>query len=130
MNNRELTKAEKRGIKKIALTACAYYDAHYKECALLDGGCYMTCVGYTNSGLCKYFEKAVLPLYPKMEVLFKGYGKSGLKKCKQCGKSFLPKTRKAYCSSSCEEKGRREDTARRVRKFRQKKKTKCNEFGY
>jgi hypothetical protein len=100
---------------------CANYDSHYKECLPLDGTCYMFCIAYTSSPLCKYFKNAVLPLNPELEAVLEGGGKSALKECKFCGSGFVPTGRQAYCSDACEQKGRRRDTAERTRKYRQKK---------
>ena len=118
--NRELTRSEQRDIRSLVTDMCANYDSHYKECLPLDGTCYMFCIGYTGSQLCKYFKNAVLPLEPELEAIFDGDIKSSLKKCKDCGNGFVPIGRQAYCCDACEQKGRLRDTAERVRKHRRK----------
>lgn len=119
--SRELSRSELRDIRHLVTDMCANYDNHYKECLPLDGACYMFCIAYTNSPLCKYFRNAVLPLSPELEAVFDGGGKSALKECKFCGGGFVPTGRQAYCSEGCEQKGRRRDTTERTRKYRQKK---------
>ena len=118
--SRELTRSELRDIRRLVTEMCANYDNHYKECLPLDGTCYMFCIAYTNSPLCKYFRNAVLPLNPELEAVFNNKNGSSLKECKFCGKGFIPTGRQAYCSDACELNGRRRDTAARTRKYRQK----------
>ena len=118
--NRELTRSEQRDIRHLVTSMCANYDSHYKECLPLDGTCYMFCIGYTGSLLCKYFKNAVLPLKPELEAIFDSEGGLSLKRCKYCGKGFAPNGRQAYCCEACELNGRRRDTAERTRKYRRK----------
>ena len=79
--------------------------------------CYMFGICYTNSGLCKYFRNCVMPLDTELEALFNHVPTSV---CKQCGRKFPAAGKRAYCSESCAEQARREQTAARVRKYREK----------
>lgn len=111
---RELTAREKRAIRKLVITECANYDSEY-ECLPLNGICYMFTIGFNTSSLCKYFQNAVLPLDPALEAVF---DHKPTKPCKRCGKKFPINGRQAYCSNECMEAARREATAARVRKHR------------
>jgi hypothetical protein len=86
----------------------------------LDGTCYMFCIAYTGSPLCKYFKNAVLPLNPELEAVFSNEIASAPKECKVCGNSFVPTDRRAYCSDACQLNGKRRNTAARTRKYRRK----------
>lgn len=66
---RELTSKEMRAIKKL-VKECSNFDKEEQECLRLDGACYMLCKGYTGN-VCRYFEKAVLPLNLELERLLK-----------------------------------------------------------
>ena len=116
--NRELTAGEKSRIKKLVKANCANYDSEY-GCLPLDCDCYMFGICYTNSGLCKYFHDCVMPLDTELEALFNHVPTSV---CKQCGRKFPAAGKRAYCSESCAEQARREQTAARVRKHRAKSK--------
>ena len=63
-NYRELTGREKQRIKKLITSRCASYDKEY-GCLPLDCDCPMFGICYTNSGLCSYFRKYVLPTEPE-----------------------------------------------------------------
>ena len=64
---RELTREERREIKKLVVSMCANYDRTY-GCLPLDyGRCYMIDKCWTGA-LCKYFREAVLPLNPALEA--------------------------------------------------------------
>lgn len=96
---RELTRAELRDIRRLAAGMCANYDKDY-GCLLLDGRCYMHYgVAYTNSGLCKYFRRAVLPLNPQLEAMFNGENiAEQIKRCEICGgELFAAGNRARYC---------------------------------
>lgn len=117
-NHRELSGKEKRQVKKLVTSLCANYDKEY-GCLLLDGDCYMCGLCYTNSALCKYFRKAVLPTEPELQAVFES---QPLTACKECGKRFPKNGKRAYCSDKCAEEARRKQTAARVRKHRAKEK--------
>lgn len=116
LHTRELTAKEKRAIRKLVTTMCATYDREY-ECQLLEGTCYMFTIAFNTSGLCKYFRDHVLPLDPALEAVFTG---EPVKPCRRCGKKFPVNGRQAYCSEICADAARKEATAKRVRKHRNK----------
>lgn len=114
--NRELTGGEKRRIRKLVTSLCANYDKEY-GCLPLDSGCYMFGICCTNSAMCKYFHNAVLPNDTELEAVF---AHTPTTICKQCGKPFPIDGKRVYCSESCAEEARRQQTAARVRKHREK----------
>lgn len=118
---RELTREERREIKKLVVSMCANYDRKY-GCLPLDyGRCYMIDKCWTGS-LCKYFREAVLPLNPALEAALTDSGLPVPEKvCSVCGTAYLPTTSQAYCSDACRIKGQREDSRKRQRKRRQKR---------
>ena len=98
-SSRELTRAELRDTRRLATEMCANYDHEY-GCLLLDGRCYMHYgIAYTNSGLCKYFRDAVLPLNPQLEAVFNGENIADqIKHCEICGDELFSVGNKAkYC---------------------------------
>ena len=101
-NSRELTGREKQRIKKLVTSLCANYDKEY---------------GFTNSALCRYFRKSVLPEGAGLEAVFTQIPTTH---CKQCGKPFPTDGKRVYCSQHCAEEARRKQTAARVRKYREK----------
>lgn len=113
---RELTGKEKRQIKKLVISKCANYDKEY-GCLPLDCNCYMFGICFTNSALCRYFRKSVLPEDAGLEAVFTQIPTTH---CKQCGKPFPTDGKRVYCSKRCAEEDRRKQTAARVRKYREK----------
>ena len=84
-NYRELTGREKQRIKKLITSRCASYDKEY-GCLPLDCDCPMFGICYTNSGLCSYFRKYVLPTEPELQAVFEA---QPLSVCKAlCRKDF------------------------------------------
>ena len=64
--SRELTREEKRSIRKLVFSLCANYDREY-GCLPLDGPCYM--LGKCWRGAyCRYFRDALLPNDPVLEA--------------------------------------------------------------
>ena len=59
---RELTRDERKGIRKLVTEMCANYDRDY-GCLPLDCECYMLGKWWTGA-YCRYFREAVLPLDP------------------------------------------------------------------
>lgn len=116
-NHRELTGREKQRLKKRIISLCASYDKEY-GCLPLDCDCPMFGICYTNSTLCRYFRKAVLPTDPELEAVF---SRTLTSNCKQCGKQFPIDGKRVYCSERCAREARRQQTAARVRKHREKK---------
>jgi len=122
---RKLTRKERGEIRKLVTTMCANYDKTYDCCPLLDDyGCYMLTRQFTDSGLCKYFQSAVLPLNPELEAVFTG---KRTKPCRICGKRFAPVGRQGYCSGLCENTGTKAATAKRVKKHRENKRSDVTE---
>ena len=111
---RELTVPERRSIRKLVTGSCANYARDY-GCLPLDCECPMLGICYTNSAMCRYFREAVLPNDPELEAALQALP---TKSCQRCGKPFPANGRKAYCSHTCAEASRKEQTAARVRKFR------------
>ena len=115
-NYRELTGREKQRIKKLVTSLCANYDKEY-GCLPLDCDCAMLGICFTNSALCRYFRKSVLPEDAGLEAVFTQISTTH---CKQCGKPFPTDGKRVYCSQRCAEEARRKQTAARVRKYREK----------
>jgi len=122
-NHRELTGREKQRIKKLIISLCANHDKEY-GCLPLDCECPMFGICYTNSALCSYFRKSVLPEDAELEAVF---SRAPTTVCKQCGKPFPIDGKRVYCSDHCTEEARRQQTAARVRKHREKN-NRCNRF--
>lgn len=115
---RELTKSEKREIKKL-VKQCANFRKEEQECLRLDSCCFMLNKAYTGT-LCKYFKHAVLPLNPNLErVLSKNYDVSQ-KKCGICGSIFNTGKNKRYCSDKCKDIAKKQADRKRARKYRNK----------
>ena len=112
-NYRELTGREKQRIKKLVTSLCANYDKEY-GCLPLDCDCPMLGICFTNSALCRYFRKSVLPEDAGLEAVFTQISTTH---CKQCGKPFPTDGKRVYCSQRCAEEARRKQTAARVRKY-------------
>ena len=115
-NYRELTGREKQRIKKLVISLCANYDKEY-GCLPLDCDCPMLGICFTNSALCRYFRKSVLPEDAGLEAVFTQISTTH---CKQCGKPFPTDGKRVYCSQHCAEEACRKQTAARVRKYREK----------
>lgn len=115
-NYRELTGREKQRIKKLVTSLCANYDKEY-GCLPLDCNCPMLGICFTDSTLCRYFRKSVLPEDAGLEAVFT---QTPTTHCKQCGKPFPTDGKRVYCSQLCAEEARRKQTAARVRKYREK----------
>ena len=114
---RELTKREKQKIRKLVSNNCANYCEEY-GCLPLDCNCYMFGIAFNSSKLCRYFENAVLPLDAELYAVFNCLP---TRVCKQCGKRFAAAGKQYYCSEQCAAEARRIQTAKRVRKHREKK---------
>ena len=116
---RELTRDERKGIRKLVTEMCSNYDREY-DCLLLDCECYMLGKCWTGA-YCRYFREAVLPLDP---VLMASICEDGpapdTRLCAVCGRPFLPEGRQAYCSDACKAEGNRRRSRERMRKKRLK----------
>ena len=116
--SRELTRPERAAIKKLVTDMCANYDRAY-GCLPLDCECYMFGKWWTGN-FCKYFQKAVLPLDPMLEISLLG-GAVDTRPCAFCGEAFPTNGKKAYCSDACAGKAQRKqqrDYMRQKRKNR------------
>ena len=113
----ELTGREKALIRRTVKNRCANYDRDL-GCLRLDTDCYMFGIGFRESSLCKYFERAVLPSEPELLELFRRNSEP-MKKCAVCGRPFVAVKNRRYCSEKCAEEARRKAVAARVRKYRQ-----------
>ena len=121
MPERELTREERREIKKLVVSMCANYDRQYGCLPLDHGRCYMIDKCWTGA-YCKHFKEAVLPLNPTLEASWMDAAPLSMEKiCPVCGAAYLPNTSQAYCSDACRLKGQREDSRNRQRKRRQKR---------
>ena len=116
MEPRELTRKERAAIRKLVTGMCANYDPKY-GCLPLDCPCYMLDKWWTG-GYCRYFQDAVLPLDPKLEVTLTGREAPAFQTCAACGKPFVPEGKQAYCSPACREAGNRRKSKERMRKMR------------
>ena len=114
-NTRELTRAERAAIRRLAIKLCANYDNEY-GCLPLDCPCYMIHKWWTGA-YCKYFKNAVLPLDPALGASLTG-GASELRPCAFCGSPFTANGKKAYCSIACAEKAQRKQKRDSIRKKR------------
>ena len=94
---RELTVPERRSIRKLVTGNCANYDKEY-GCLPLDCECPMLGICYTNSAMCRYFRKSVLPNDPALEAALQALP---TKRCQHCGKPFPVSGRRVYCSDKC-----------------------------
>ncbi len=117
--DRELTGKELKSIRNAVACKCANYDSEY-GCLPLDAGCYMFSVRHTDSGLCRYFKECVLPTEPELEAAFSP-GRKQMRTCRQCGRQFAAGSRRAYCSDLCASQARKQQTAARVRKHRERR---------
>jgi len=119
--HRELTRDEKNAIKKLVKELCANYSHEY-GCLPLDDACYMIYgVGYTNTGMCKYFRESVLPTNPALEAVLMGGGTVETRSCSMCGGTFPANGKKTYCSDVCLNKAQR----KQKREYIQKRRDKC-----
>jgi hypothetical protein len=114
---RELTREERAAIHKL-VKSCANYHSEY-GCLPLDGVCYMLQKWWTGA-LCKYFQRAVLPLDPALEASLLGFDAPAFEICGMCNMPFFPEGRQAYCSPACQKEGNRRKSGQRMRKKRQK----------
>lgn len=118
---RELTRDERKSIRKLVTEMCANYDREY-GCLPLDCECYM--LGkYWTGAYCRYFREAVLPLDPVLAASICEDGPApDTRLCSICGRPFLPEGRQSYCSEACKAEGNRRRSRDRMRKKRDKNK--------
>jgi len=105
--HRELTRAERAAIRKLVKTLCANYDYEY-GCLLLNDDCYMFYgVAYTNTGMCEYFRKAVLPTEPALEAVLTGGAAVETRTCTMCSEAFPINGKQTYCSDACADEAKK-----------------------
>ena len=115
--SRELTREEKRAIRKLVFSLCANYDREY-GCLPLDGPCYMLGKCWTGA-YCRYFRHAVLPNDPVLEAALTVEGPAPeTRPCPVCGRPFLPDGRTRYCSTGCAHSARLKKQRGYMRKYR------------
>ena len=113
---RELTREERRAIRKLVFSECAKYDKDL-GCLPLDyGRCLMLDKCWTGV-YCKYFKESVLPLDPALEAMLAGGGLKMLP-CAVCGDLFVERTNKQYCGAACAAKAHRRQKRDSIRKIR------------
>ena len=96
METRELTRAERTAIHRLAIGICANYDNEY-GCLPLDCSYYMLHKWWTGA-YCKYFRNAVLPLDPVLETAITD--RTADKHCAVCKKPiFTNSNRVKYCKT-------------------------------
>lgn len=118
---RELTRDERKGIRKLVTGMCANYDSDEGLCLPLDCACYMLGKWWTGS-YCRYFREAVLPLDPALfSSLCEENPAPELRPCAACKRPFLPKGRQIYCCEACKAEGNRRRSRERMRKKRRSK---------
>ena len=118
MKHRELTRTERTAIRKLVKDLCANYDSEY-GCLPMNSTCYMFYgVGYTNTGMCKYFHKAVLPTNPALEAILTSGEVVETRFCGICGRTFPANRKKTYCSNACAGKAQRKQQREHMRKKR------------
>ncbi len=115
--SRELTRDERRAIRKLVVGMCANYDSEY-GCLPLDCECYMLNKSLTGA-YCRFFREAVLPFDSALEAAITGEGPAPeLRPCAVCGRLFFPQGNQAYCSPACRAQGNRQKSRARMRKMR------------
>lgn len=117
--SRELTRDERRDIRKLVAGLCANYDAGYCLCLPLDCPCYMLGKWWTGC-LCRYFAAAVLPTDPLLNASLQNETPDSLRLCAVCGRAFIPEGKEVYCSAVCQDEGNRRKSRARMQKMRAK----------
>lgn len=90
---------------------CCNYDCG--DCLLLDGVCVQS---ISLSLLCRWFSKAVLPLDGELEAALLHH--ADMKRCSECGASFLPKSNRGKYCPVCAGRMKRIRAKQRKRKQR------------
>ena len=114
---RELTDQEKRRIRKLVTQKCANFHEEY-GCLPLDCDCVMLGKVFCGNAMCRYFRNFVLPNDSELNAAMQNLP---AKRCKHCSKPFPAKGKQVYCCESCAAEARRQRTAERVRRHRERK---------
>ena len=112
----ELSCYERKAVRRLIIRLCANYDAENGACLPRDRPCYM--LSKNDGEICGYFKNAVLPDEPALEAMLTTVPQlKDERLCAICGKAFLGKGRR-YCSGRCVETARRRGNAKRLRRYR------------
>lgn len=109
-----MNKQQSKQVYALVKKDCCNYDEG--KCLRLDDECPQL---ITQSLICKYFKIAVLPGDQQLEAEI--MGTSEKKRCKNCRNSFIPTAKNQQYCSKCAEKRKRQQTAERQRKYRERK---------
>lgn len=116
--SRELTRRERAAIHRLVTEMCANYGGEC-GCLALDGNCYM--LGKWETGnYCRYFQKSVLPLDPRLEASMMGRALPEPDYCAACGMPYRRTGKREYCSPECQCAGYRKKSRERMRKKRRR----------
>jgi hypothetical protein len=113
---RELTREERRAIRKLVTELCANYDSKI-GCLPLGCDCYMMGLWWTGD-YCKYFRGIVLPADLLLEAGITGMAGEETRPCAVCGGRFAAKGKQAYCSTACAGKAQRSRQREYMRRTR------------
>lgn len=102
---------KKQVVQLIRRECCNCYEGN---CLLLDDGELEPCPQMlTNSLLCRWFRREVLPIDKALEAEI--MGQDGVKTCEVCGKPFRAVSNRAKYCEECSRKVRRKKDAERKR---------------
>lgn len=105
-----LTPGQVRSVRGLTKRCCNFLDG---DCLLLDG----VCPQYiSQSLLCRWFRRAVLPEQPKLEQSILTPKK--LHRCQVCGKDFLARSGRAKYCRECVAKVHRQQKTKSARRRR------------
>ncbi|WP_054949206.1 cysteine-rich VLP protein [Numidum massiliense] len=116
-----------RELRRHARLYCACFDLDTRDECLLEKGEGCTCAYFRDEGgRCAYFERAVLPINPRLNEIYRrsvighddGMGNAGT--CANCGAAYARRSnRQKYCES-CRDGAAKDRTKLRVRDYRQR----------
>ena len=115
----ELSRSERKSARNLVIRLCANYDDEIGSCLPRDRPCSM----FSKSGgeICGYFINSVLPNEPELEAAIMASAPARDKRfCAICGKAFIGDGRR-YCSGQCAGIARRHGNAKRLRRYRIKR---------
>jgi len=112
---RELTRAERKAIRKLVTNECANHCREY-GCLQLNDACFMLGKCWTGA-YCKYFRNAVLPLDPMLESALTSKPIE-TRTCSICDTEFPVIGKQRYCSDICAGNAQRKRNKEYMRKKR------------
>jgi hypothetical protein len=112
---RELTPGERKRIRRLVTALCANHCDLY-GCLPLDCDCVMLDKRWTGGG-CRYFRESVLPSDLELNASLSNRSPR-TRYCSGCGKPFLSRGRKAYCSAGCAGNAKRVQQREHMRRKR------------